>query len=212
MSTNKNRVFPHFLLRWKSFKLWLISGTNAVYSCKKAGFTLMCKDLDNDEEGAWKRYKEKILSKCLGNSTWLSSIANRFSFFEWSFLLNCVTSFWASNAKLTEASETFSFTFQVQGRRIHDGLFRQLHLASSSGTSMQGVSGGGLWWKWEIGVKGKVISYHFMFPNWKWKCCSGKILFSVSCRFLSSFELCQILGSSLICFSSDYDYYQTGNQ
>ena len=95
-------MFPHFLFRWKSFKLWLISGTNAVYSCKKAGFTLMCKDLDSDEEGAWKRYKEKILSKCLGNSTWLSSIANWFSFFEWSFLLNCVISFWASNAKLTE--------------------------------------------------------------------------------------------------------------
>ena len=182
----------------------------------------MCKDLDSDEEGAWKRYKEKILSKCLGNSTWLSSIANWFSFFEWSFLLNCVTSCWASNAKLTEASETFSFTFQVQGRRIHDGLFRQRHLASSSGTSMQGVSGGGVWWKWEIGV----ISYHFMFLNWKWKsewfwpfscfpiesesAAVAKILFSVSCWFLSSFELCQILGSSYS--SSDSDYYPTGNQ
>ena len=100
------------------FKLWLISGTNAVYSCKKAGFTLMCKDLDNDEAGAWKRCKEKILSKCHGTSTWLSSIANWFSFFEWSFLLNCVTSFWASNAKLTEASETFLLHFRCKGEEF----------------------------------------------------------------------------------------------
>ena len=39
-----------------SFKLArLISGTNAVYSCKRDGFTLMCKDFGGDEEGEWKR-------------------------------------------------------------------------------------------------------------------------------------------------------------
>ena len=39
----------------------LISGTKAVYSCKKASFTLMCKEFGGDEEGEWKRCNgEKI--------------------------------------------------------------------------------------------------------------------------------------------------------
>lgn len=51
------------------------TGTNAVYSCKKAGFTLMCKDLDNDEEGAWKRCKgEEFTMDCFANSTWLPQV------------------------------------------------------------------------------------------------------------------------------------------
>jgi len=51
------------------------TGTNAVYSCKGAGFTLMCKESEGDEEGGWKRCKGKEFSLgCSANSTWLPQV------------------------------------------------------------------------------------------------------------------------------------------
>ena len=54
-----------YFMALSSFKLArLISGTTAVYSCKKASFTLMCKNFGGDEEGEWKRCSGEKVQHC----------------------------------------------------------------------------------------------------------------------------------------------------
>jgi len=51
------------------------TGTNAIYSCKEDGFTLMCKGDEGDNEGVWKRCKsDKFTIDCYSNSTWLPQV------------------------------------------------------------------------------------------------------------------------------------------